>query len=501
MRRTRREVRSLGDTWNATTLWYAKAVRALQQRPIAQKTSWRYLAAMHGFDGRRWAQFGYLRQGEALPPTAEQQKYWNQCQHQSWYFLPWHRAYLLSFERILRSVIADLQGPDDWALPYWNYSSTTVANASTIPDAFVQTKLPDGSDNPLHVRARFGTGVEPQDADLQGRITEPGFINEEDVAGPGFGGPRTPFSPSGNEEGLIEAQPHDLVHTDVGGMGGIMSSPVTAGLDPIFWVHHANIDRLWEVWLRRDPAGNVNPTDPAWLQGPTDRRFAIFDATGADQPSRPADMMNLAALEYGYDDVSDPLPGVSRRQSRLLSLAPHVQAFSVASQGAPAMPKPRGELVGSNDQSLSLGPDPVTTRVALASAPRRTFANSFTLDAVQASTPGEPDRTFLRLENIRGGEDAATFDVFVKHAGPEPEQRTKVGSFSLFGVTQASDRDGQHAGAGLTKTLEITHVMDKLHTAGGVPDTLNVEIVPRQGVLPEHGITVGQITVHRASGR
>lgn len=42
-----------------------------------------------------------------------------------------------------------------------------------------------------------------------------------------------------------------------------MGDPVTAALDPIFWLHHANIDRLWEVWLG-DNAEHVNPTDAKW---------------------------------------------------------------------------------------------------------------------------------------------------------------------------------------------------------------------------------------------
>ena len=38
------------------------------------------------------------------------------CPHGNWYFLPWHRAYLMSFENELRRV---LNNPD-FALPYWD---------------------------------------------------------------------------------------------------------------------------------------------------------------------------------------------------------------------------------------------------------------------------------------------------------------------------------------------------------------------------------------------
>ena len=56
----RREVRSLGKTWNDTMLWYAKAVHELRGRPVTKKASWRYLAAMHDFDQAQWINLGYL---------------------------------------------------------------------------------------------------------------------------------------------------------------------------------------------------------------------------------------------------------------------------------------------------------------------------------------------------------------------------------------------------------------------------------------------------------
>ena len=42
----------------------------------------------------------------------------NLCPHGNWYFLPWHRAYLLSYERAVRQ----LTGNNDFALPYWDWT-------------------------------------------------------------------------------------------------------------------------------------------------------------------------------------------------------------------------------------------------------------------------------------------------------------------------------------------------------------------------------------------
>jgi tyrosinase len=55
-----------------------------------------------------------------------------------------------------------------------------------------------------------------------------------------------------------------------------MQDPDLAALDPIFWLHHSNIDRLWEVWLDCDPS-HQNLTSAYWLTGVA---FQFYDATG-----------------------------------------------------------------------------------------------------------------------------------------------------------------------------------------------------------------------------
>ena len=321
--RTRQEIRSAAAPWSAPLLWYARGVGVLQKRPISDKTSWLFLAAMHGIDPDAWAQFGYLSNGTSLPEDPQNPTYWNQCQHQTWYFWPWHRAYLWTFEDIVSAAIVSLGGPADWGLPYWNYSDTKTSGANAIPKEFTDQTMPDGSPNPLFVEARFGQGVPARDAALNRSIIFGTFVgNDADSVPPGVGGPSTPFSNSGESGGLVEDFPHNLVHVDVGGQGGavgfgLMSNPQTAAIDPIFWVHHANIDRLWEVWLNRDKTNNANPTDSNWLGGPTDRAFRLYDANGNDRPSNPQDVLSTQTLGYAYDDISDPLPGQFRRQQRL----------------------------------------------------------------------------------------------------------------------------------------------------------------------------------------
>src|SRR5919197_1077891 len=45
---------------------------------------------------------------------------------------------------------------------------------------------------------------------------------------------------------------HGGVHIAVGGESGQMST-ARSPADPLFWLHHANIDRLWAGWQERHP--------------------------------------------------------------------------------------------------------------------------------------------------------------------------------------------------------------------------------------------------------
>jgi tyrosinase len=79
-----------------------------------------------------------------------------------------------------------------------------------------------------------------------------------------------------------------------------MSAFETAGQDPIFWLHHANIDRIWELWLASG-GGRANPTDAAWRNTP----FTFYDETGAQVNLTGAQIVDTAAqLEYRYASAS-----------------------------------------------------------------------------------------------------------------------------------------------------------------------------------------------------
>lgn len=161
-------------------------------------------------------------------------------------FLPWHRAYLYVFERALRDQVRDA------SLPWWDWTSPS-AHQSGIPRAYSIRRV-DRKRNPL----------------AAGPIAP--------LAQPGRAAPyteRNPGSPSdlpsaSDVQTILRIRDfqrfssrlqdyHDQVH---GWVGGDMGNIGYAAFDPIFWAHHAMVDRIWALWqLENRP---VFP--PAYLQ-------------------------------------------------------------------------------------------------------------------------------------------------------------------------------------------------------------------------------------------
>jgi len=300
--RTRRDVWKL-PAGDQTLDWYGKAVAQLKTKPIADPTSWRYQAAIHDYH----VQTDPLRSpSDQLP--ANRSQFWLQCQHGCSYFLPWHRAYLFYFEQLIAATVVGLGGPPGWSLPYWNYSDPSNQRARQLPPGFYQ----GGVSNPLYVAQRApgandGQAIaEDDDVSLNCLMVDHVYYGADDGSGGGFGGAQgNPFH-NGTHPGGLELTPHGSMHVAVGGSGnnaGWMSSFDTAALDPIFWLHHANIDRLWQVWLNRDQS-HANPNDSRWL-GQT---FQFHDASGTVAAMTPQQVLDttVAPLLYQYEDVSDP---------------------------------------------------------------------------------------------------------------------------------------------------------------------------------------------------
>jgi polyphenol oxidase len=221
--------------------------------------------------------------------------------HGCWWFLPWHRAFLAVTEWKLRAISGDLS----LALPYWNWS-----NDRTIPAAFA---LPT---SPLARAARYT----PDRALASVEVDH--LLHDSDLARLGvaalgarafqawapeqiprtFGGIAKPNAGQWHGRSRLEAIPHTALHNYIGGEAtngslGDMTQLSTAANDPLFYAHHANLDRLWENW-RSDPMRRSSePAVGAFLE----QRFPFPWLDGTVITVSVADTLDTRRLGYTYD--------------------------------------------------------------------------------------------------------------------------------------------------------------------------------------------------------
>lgn len=152
--------------------------------------------------------------------------------HHNYGFLPWHRCYLLDLERALQAIDPFV------TLPYWRFDQLA-------PNLFSPSFLgvPFAPSNPLSNWATDGTIPLVNRTPLFNTATQPasgvpGFpvINETTTIGLG-----TQFLAFRTMEG----SPHGAAHVS---FNGFIDNPATAPKDPLFFLLHCNVDRLWAKW-------------------------------------------------------------------------------------------------------------------------------------------------------------------------------------------------------------------------------------------------------------
>lgn len=461
---------SLENTWHPTIDWYRQGVTALQQvTDLSEPRAWIHLANIHGTSIARSSWPSWLGDHG-----------WNACQHGSWYFLSWHRVYLHHFERLVRAEIVRLGGPRDWALPYWDYNPRRPQSLQ-IPPAFLD---PGSSAHPnaLYVAARRTSmnAGNPMDAWAASTAGWADRFTSNSTAIPSFGGPRTGWSHQGQVVGDLENQPHGSVHMQVGGSNppGLMSSFDTAARDPIFWLHHANIDRLWERW--RGVVSHDTPTESGWL----DEVFE-FGHGPALTKLKARDVLDTRAGPLRYRYLGTPPAG--GLGPRLLSLT------------GPRMREPTPQLVGASGTKISLaGTQPARVRVQLDHPMAKAgFAPTRGLAA-------ESPKVYLALENVQASQVGTSgYEVHLgipDGADPQAYPDRRVGQFSTFGVVEASRVDDDQSGGGRTYSFDITPIVPRLEAAGDWdPDHLRVSITPllHADDEPASGdVTVGRVGLY-----
>jgi hypothetical protein len=435
---TRRDVSELAPNGPAITA-LRDGVAEMKSRADSNPTSWRFQANIHGtFD----------------TPT---QPTWNRCQHGSFFFLSWHRMYIYFFERILRAA----SGDQNLALPYWRWTTNR-----RLPLPFREPA--DASTNPLYTPRR-ASGINdgsrlPLSAVQIGTAMD--FTNFSSPPGSGlsFGGQRvTQPAHSTGPHGQLEDSPHDGIHVLVGGGGtpsqSWMGFPETAARDPIFWLHHSMIDRLWKRWLdrgggRRNPEGNS-----VWM----DTQFTFFNENGQQVNMRGRDILDTVnQLDYRYDD--DPsLSGI-----RVPFTAAEVEVAAFAQGNSNADDETDRTLLGESvgEDMIELGATPRTVPVEL-----RDEARDRVAAVAQAEAVPLEERVVVNVEGVQFDEQSpgVIYEVYLNlPEGQRPNFQSDyyVGNIGFFGMGTYDAGEGGHGGHPADLSFDVTDTVRVLRERG-----------------------------------
>ncbi|KAG6395813.1 hypothetical protein SASPL_141942 [Salvia splendens] len=247
--------------------------------------------------------------------------------HFSWLFFPFHRWYLYFYERIM----ADLLKDPTFALPYWNWDHP---KGMQLPWMF------DEEDSSLYDPNRNQDRRPPAvlNLALNSTITDPVQIisnnlslmyNEmigtpasaTDFMGKAYrDGDAPPTYPDG---GTSEKGSHTAVHAWFGDPRNEYNEDIgnfySAGRDPAFYSHHANVDRMWTIWNDIPADYPKAITDPDYLNA----SFLFYDET-KQLPPRRAAAVNIQDLSKGVKTAEKVFPLKLRKTTRVLVAKPTV---------------------------------------------------------------------------------------------------------------------------------------------------------------------------------
>lgn len=192
------------------------------------------------------------------------------CPHGVKHFLIWHTIYLLEFEFILNKYNQSKLKDEFISLPWLNIASIgddVEGNYDFMsePNITIQFDLQTITiTNPL-IGGKIYLNFREQKTKRNGylktktrsqrnrmEITQTQLDNSllitnyESLSSSDIPRKRTTITNTIHLE-----TPHNTLHISVGGSGGSMSSVSTAAHDPIFWLHHCNIDRYFYNWMKR----------------------------------------------------------------------------------------------------------------------------------------------------------------------------------------------------------------------------------------------------------
>ncbi len=392
---------------------YAQAVKLMMARQPNDPLSWQWQWYTHAVptNTTKTQQINQIFGPGASANKTLATQMWSTCQGHFGasgepYFCPWHRMYVCFFEAIIRKVLND----NTFSLPYWNYS---VASGYPLPNEFRMQNdpvwgslfRPNRRTVVNNGQAIFtGIGV-AGDLDPQDALDEANYL-PTGAAVPGF-------------NRALDQGVHGNVHVFVGNNQGMGQVPWAAN-DPIFWMHHCNIDRIWASW---NNSGHTNPTTAAW----SNKTFTFASAAGTAVVATVKDYTNTTKCQYKYDRlIGAPL---------LVAIPPNVlkQIPNLKKGPPPVLTKQPTPLAGAEAPSTTLAAPARTGPVELGAGPVQIPLRS-TVPTPMAGPSGpllgarlealaEQKRLYLVISNLRASAPPETlFRILSRSARRNPRR-------------------------------------------------------------------------------
>ncbi|MFL6592121.1 MAG: tyrosinase family protein [Luteimonas sp.] len=421
---------------------YADAVGKMKARTSVDPLSWMWWWYLHFVDGNttKAAEIARLFGDTTTPLGALADQTWNTCQAHSGQnynnFMPWHRMALMFLENIIRQV----SGVPDFAMPYWNYTSNDPAQRAVLPAQF---RMPL---DPI-----YGSLYRPDRTKLANTGQSIQLKQPTDVMDLTKAMSTTSYSNVGKVLGFcraIDSGVHGSIHALVGN-GKNMGKVPFAARDPLFWVHHSNVDRMWASW---NANGGQNPTTAAWATA----QFVFPDPMCQPVTSALKDYFDIATLGYTYDALIPPPAGSP----------PLAQA--IAAERKRGVPVP--ERLAVADKGAELGARAV--RVPLRAIGR----------AGAAGASAGSKRSYLVVSNLHAWtQPEVLYHLYLTASGTTPSADAHVGSINFF---DAEFHDHGHGmlGEALGEnfySFDVTALLQKLARLGSAArDGLDVTFVP-----------------------
>ncbi|MGH8488595.1 MAG: tyrosinase family protein [Gammaproteobacteria bacterium] len=469
-----------------------KSRNTAPKNSVEYRTSWEYWAAIHGYAGKSapspfgkpfggtvetWQEAfrqtfpddaplfaGYWAGLQNLTPPARPRgvakKTWATCEHGTSHFFSWHRMALYFFERVLREA----SGDPNLVLPYWDYTNDATdpldpANSpGRVPLDFIRQTLntPSGTiENPLFERRRTrGLGSLVQ-LDLLATNADSTLK----------------LSNFYEFQGTLDGGVHGNIHCAVGNrclaphMGVI---PFSAN-DPIFWVHHANIDRLWECWTTRN-GRDANPTNEReWMK----KKFRFDNEKGRLVTMKVSELFDpKGRIDYNYDNVN-----------QCFRVEPPAERMAVALT-EPGTERTSASITRTPIATMSeVEIDQIDQEVPLAQSTEG-GAREAQLSAVQPSAVS-PSKAVLRLEGVRAEKPpGASVSVFL--TDDQGKSRAFVGVLGFFAQFDHSHKaHARDADKGRNFTFDVSAQLHKLMADNPTGAGIRVVFVASSGLAEE----------------